>query len=174
MNKKSFTLIEILIVVILISIIYLLVLKLNIKQKNLNSNNNSFFLTQIKNKIKPYGFFLILSDKSLILIKNTKFLFDANKNNIEKVENIFKNINTINFYTYAKNGWKKENFGLYNGEKVVFIYQVFNNRNKTHGILEVNNQYYVIKPFEIKKFNSLKKASNYYFLINFQPYKGIL
>jgi len=153
MQIKAFTLLELLIVIFIIGIISFLSITLP------SFNKIKYTVLDLKKLTYPNGKFYLFADGSNLLITN-----DKNKSiNID--------INLPEVLVYENEIFSKKTFEDFNNKKVIFKYIQENGIGDVF-ILKTDEGIYVFKPFLIKKFNSLKKAKDYFLLKKYQPTEG--
>jgi len=136
--KKSFTLIELVVVVILIGIVYFIVLD------NYSIKEDKFLkIEQLYSKMP----------------KNCEFLVFANGKNIELTTNKSFNFTIKNpkIYKLINNNLKRVFLLNYNNDEVIFRYIKHNNIGSNY-ILQTDNNIYVFTPFNIIKTSNLETA----------------
>jgi hypothetical protein len=147
LNKKSFTLIEIILVVAIISLAYYFTID-NFKFKTINKS--SFInISNLKSYMLKFN-----QELSIVCVDDGKrcFIKDSNNNIIQKVDNLFKSKPIV--YEYNKD-LKEINFEDLELEQldryeVCFKYKINKYKKSDDIIVEVNNKVYI--------FNSIYKT----------------
>ncbi len=152
MSKLAFSLIELILVVILIGLISFLTIRL----PSFSSSKN-ISIENLREVLYPNGEFYLFSDGSEMI----------------KDKNITLNLKfeLPEVYIYNGNFFEKKEFGFLKNKKIIFKYSVKNGIGDSF-ILKNGENYYVFKPFEIKKFDSFQMAKNFFLLKAYQPKEG--
>ena len=168
MSKLAFTLIELIIVIIIIGIASFLVIKLP------SFSSPKTTIENLREYLYPNGEFYLFDDGKEMVLKNKKWKKIKNEEDLEEVINKSK-IN-ISFYApvdyqYDGQEFKRENFGYFFDKKIIFKYSVKNGIGESF-ILKNGEDYYVFKPFFIKKTSSFEEAKREFLLSKFTPKEG--
>ncbi len=159
MNKKAFTLLEILIVIILVSIIYSITLSnFNLKQKKLDTVT----LSNLKQLLSSFEY----NEKINIKCINNKniecLLFIDEKLQEEKITNLFKSCPDV--YKYSKNQDRLEfddfEFEDLSVVQVCFEFDLYKNGKSSQMIVDTGKNTYIFdnisqKPKKIKYINDI-------------------
>jgi prepilin-type N-terminal cleavage/methylation domain-containing protein len=175
MSKLAFTLIELIVVIIIIGIVSFLVIKLP------SFSSPKITIENLREILYPNGeFYLFKNGKEIILVDGKLKTKDGKLKNLSDKEDLEEAIKksklNINFiapivFKYDGEEFKKEDFGYLFDEKVIFKYSVKNGIGDSF-ILKNDNNYYVFKPFYIKKVNSFDKAKEEFLLNKYAPKVG--
>jgi len=134
--KRSFTLIELILVVLLISLVTFLVIKLPVFKTKYGFDN-------LRELLYPNGEIYIFKNSVLILKNGKKIKAEFSYNPFE---------------VYGEN-FEKIDFGTKNGKKVLFHYRI---KNGIGDVLIVKEKrVYFFKPLWVLKFDSLDEAKKY-------------
>ena len=152
MSKLAFSLIELILVVVLIGIISFLTVKLpSFSSKNIT-------VSDLRDVLYPSGEFYLFSDGTELLAK-------------DKNQTLNLKFSLPEVFVYNGEFFEKKEFGYLKNRKIVFKYTVKNGIGDSF-ILKNGDEFYVFKPFFIKKLNSFEEAKNFFLLKNFQPKPG--
>lgn len=175
MSKLAFTLIELIIVVMIVGLVSFLVIKLP------SFSSPTLSIENLRDILYPNGeFYLFDNGKELVLInekwkmKNGKFKEIKNNKDLEEALNKSKiNISFFAPIVYVYNGeeFKRKEFNDFFDKKIVFKYKVKNGVGDSF-ILKNGDDYYIFKPFFIKKVNSFEKAKEEFLLTKYMPRVG--
>jgi len=149
MSKLAFTLIELILVVILIGLISFLVIKLPSF-----SSANHITILNLREFLYPNGKFYLFKNGKEVAVKDKNYTLNLN-------------FQLPVIYIYNGSFFEKKYFE----NDIVFEYKVKNGIGDSF-ILENGNEFYVFKPFLIRKFNSLNKAKEFFLLNKYQPKIG--
>jgi prepilin-type N-terminal cleavage/methylation domain-containing protein len=175
MSKLAFTLIELIVVIIIIGLVSFLVIKLP------SFSSPKIKIEDLRNYLYPNGSFFLFDDgKEIVLVngkfkmKNGKFMKIKDEEDLDKA--IKKSNINISFdipvvYKYDGEVFKRKDFGYFFNKKIVFKYDVKNGIGDNF-ILKNGSDYYVFKPFYIKKVNNFEKAKNEFLLTRYMPKVG--
>ena len=153
MSKLAFSLIELILVIILIGIVSFLTIKLPSF-----SSSKKVTILNLRDLLYPNGEFYLFNDGSGLLIK-------------DKNQTLNLKFSLPEVFVYNGEFFEKKEFGYLKNRKIVFKYTVKNGIGDSF-ILKNNNEFYVFKPFFIKKFFSFEEAKNFFLLKNYQPKEG--
>jgi prepilin-type N-terminal cleavage/methylation domain-containing protein len=175
MSKLAFTLIELIVVIIIIGLVSFLVIKLpSFSSPKINVEN-------LRDYLYPNGTFYLFDDGKEIILINEKWkneygkLIDIkNQEDLEKITD--KNKINVSFfapevYIYDGESFKQKDFGYFFNKKIIFKYSVENGIGDSF-ILKNGNDFYVFKPFYIKKVASFERAKEEFLLNKFIPKEG--
>ena len=143
---KAFTLIELLLVLVLIGVVSFLVIVFK------KPSSPPLTPENLRSFLYPNGEIYVFDDGSDLII--TK---DGNKTKVNF------NLNSPEVYENTDGTFVKKIFNDFNSKKVIFHYGVKNGIGESF-ILQANDNYYVFKPFYIKKEKDLQKAKDDFLL----------
>jgi hypothetical protein len=152
MRRVAFSLIELIIVIILIGIISLLVIKIP------SSFLKQLEIEDLRDFLYPNGILYFLDNKEIIVQG-------------EKKGKISLSIDNPIVYIYDGQEFRAKDFSYLKNKKIIFKYEVKNGIGDSF-ILKNGNNYYVFKPFYIKKVSSFSKAKKEFLLTDFEPRVG--